>query len=89
MKSRNIIFIEDVFSSKKTQKNYSFKRINDASINNYHQYEDNEVEPRSKMKKKTRIFYHDFLTYLLENEISNLLWSNVMFESFLLERDGK
>jgi hypothetical protein len=41
------------------------------------------------MKKKTKIFYHDFLTYLLENEISNLLWSNVMFESFLLERDGK
>jgi hypothetical protein len=37
----------------------------------------------------SKIFYHDFLTYLLENEISNLLWSNVMFESFLLERDGQ
>jgi len=51
MKSRNIIIIKDVFSLKKAQENYLFKRINDADINNYHQYED-EVEPRSKMKKK-------------------------------------
>jgi hypothetical protein len=56
MKSRYIIFIEDVFSSKKAQKNYSFKRMNDAGINNYHQYEDNEVEPKSKMKKKLKYF---------------------------------
>jgi hypothetical protein len=52
MKSRNIILIEDVFSLKKAQENYLFKRMNDADINNYHQYEDDEVEPRSKMKKK-------------------------------------
>jgi hypothetical protein len=51
MKSRNIILIEDVFSLKKAQENYLFKRMNDADINNYHQYKD-EVEPRSKMKKK-------------------------------------
>jgi hypothetical protein len=34
-----------------------------------HQSKDDEVEPRrSKMRKLTKIFGLDFLTYLLENE---------------------
>jgi len=43
--------------------------MNDVGINNYHQYEGEEVEPkRSKIKQKKKIFGHDFLIYLLENE---------------------
>ena len=50
-------------------KKYSFKRMNDVGINNYYQYEGDEVEPkRSKIKQKKKIFGHDFLIYLLENE---------------------
>ena len=40
----------------------------ETHLSNHHQSEDDEVEPRSKRTKMTKIFSLDFLTYLLENE---------------------
>ena len=45
MKSRNTTFFEYMFSFKKSQKIYSFKRMNEASLNSHPQIENYEVEP--------------------------------------------
>ena len=52
----------------------------EARSNNHHQSKDNEVEPKmSQITKITKIFYPDFLTYLLENEFQTYLVKRTWF----------
>jgi hypothetical protein len=69
IESKNTIFLKDVFSFEKAQEDYSFNRTIEAGSYSYHHLKDDEVDPkRSKRENTTKIFGHDFLTYLLGNE---------------------